>query len=299
MPRLAPHSLELEHVTKTYRSGWLGRRVLRALDDVSLRVNTGRTFGLVGPNRAGKTTLVKVLLSICHPTSGRVTRLGRPARDRSTLARIGYVHERQAFPGYLTPVQLLELYGRLSGVGRQDVRCRTQDLLERIELADRAKSPSSTFSKGMVQRLALAQALINEPDLLVLDEPTEGLDLSARRLVYEILAERRSKGRSVLLVTHQLSDIERLCDEVAVLRAGRMVFTGSPSLLVARDDARLAKEHALPTADAASAGRRGAPALVDSSGWPELELTAAPHAADAGQSAFESAMQHLYEEAPV
>ena len=283
MPRLAPYSLELEHVTKTYRGGWLGRRVLRALDDVSLRVTTGRTFGLVGPNRAGKTTLVKVLLTICRPTSGRVVRLGRPASDRSTLARVGYVHERQAFPGYLTPAQLLELYGRLSGVGRQDVRWRTQDLLERIELADRATSPISTFSKGMVQRLALAQALINEPDLLVLDEPTEGLDLSARRLVYEILAERRSKGRSVLLVTHQLSDIERLCDEVAVLRAGRVVFTGSPSLLIAREDTRLTKESA---------------SIVDSSGWPELELTAAPHAADAGQSAFESAMQHLYEEAP-
>jgi ABC-2 type transport system ATP-binding protein len=285
-------------VTKTYRSGWLGRRVLRALDDVSLRVSTGRTFGLVGPNRAGKTTLVKVLLTICQPTSGRVVRLGRPANDRSTLARVGYVHERQAFPGYLTPVQLLELYGRLSGVGKHDVRRRSRDLLERIDLADRATSPISTFSKGMVQRLALAQALINEPELLVLDEPTEGLDLSARRLVYEILAERRSKGRSVLLVTHQLSDIERLCDEVAVLRAGRVVFTGSPSLLIARDDARVTKEPVVLTTRAALSARQSAPAIVDSSGWPELELTAAPHAADAGQSAFESAMQHLYEEAP-
>lgn len=297
MPRLTPHAFELEHVTKTYRSGWLGRRVLRALDDVSLRVSTGRTFGLVGPNRAGKTTLVKVLLSIARPTSGRIVRLGRPWADRSTLARIGYVHERQAFPGYLTPVQLLELYGRLSGVGRHDVRRRSQELLERVDLADRAASPIATFSKGMVQRLALAQALINEPELLVLDEPTEGLDLSARRLVYEILAERRSKGRSVLLVTHQLSDIERLCDEVAVLRAGRVVFTGSPSMLVDREASRAAKRQ-VATAPVAQLVATAGSAGDAASGWPELELAAPPHAATDGQSAFESAIQHLYEEAP-
>ncbi|MGD9646206.1 MAG: ABC transporter ATP-binding protein [Pirellulales bacterium] len=296
MPRLAPHCLEFDRVTKTYRSGWLGRRQLRALDDVSLHVATGRTFGLVGPNRAGKTTLVKLLLTISRPTAGRITRLGRPWRDRGTLARIGYVHERQAFPGYLTPTQLLELYGRLSGVGSHDLRRRSRELLERVDLADRAQSPISNFSKGMVQRLALAQALVNEPELLVLDEPTEGLDLPARQLVHDILLERRSKGRSVLLVTHQLSDVERLCDDVAVLRNGRVVFTGPPSLLVDRAATRAAGQP-ISTASAAEVGSAANAAGDQRSGWPELQLSAQPRAA-AGSTPFESAIEHLYEEAP-
>ena len=139
---------------------------------MSFSINPGEVFGLLGPNRAGKTTLVKVLLSLCRPTQGRVNRLGRPAADRDTLSRVGYVHENHAFPGHLTATRLLEFYGSLTLVPCEDLGRRISVLLERVGLADRARESIARFSKGMVQRLGLAQALLNEPDLLVLDEPT-------------------------------------------------------------------------------------------------------------------------------
>ncbi len=203
-----------------------------ALDGVSFSVAAGEVFGMVGPNRAGKTTLVKILLSICHPTGGRITRLGRHARDRSTLARVGYVHESQAFPRYLTARTLLQFYGALAWQESRDVQRRTDMLLERFGLADRSQEPIGRFSKGMLQRLALAQSLINDPELLVLDEPSEGMDLSARRVLDEVICERRKQGRTAILVSHRLGDVQRLCDRVAVLREGRMAFLGSVDALI-------------------------------------------------------------------
>jgi ABC-2 type transport system ATP-binding protein len=218
--------VEFENVTKLYASPWRPRRVLRALDSVSLAVEPGEIFGLVGPNRAGKTTLVKILLSICRPTEGRVMRFGAPWWHRATLARVGYVHESQAFPRYLTAQTLLEYYGALSQVPAAVVRRRAPELLERFGVADRSREPIGRFSKGMLQRLALAQALINDPELLVLDEPSEGMDLTARRLLEQVLVERQSRGLTAILVSHALADVERLCDRVAVLRGGRTVFFG-------------------------------------------------------------------------
>ena len=186
--------VELENVSKVYASPCAPWQQLRALDRVSLSVGRGEIFGLVGPNRAGKTTLVKILLSICRPTEGRVLRLGAPWWYRETLARVGYVHESQAFPRYLTAATLLEYYAALTQVPRALVRQRGPELLERVGLADRSREPIGRFSKGMLQRLALAQALINDPELLVLDEPSEGMDLSARRLLDEVLVERRRAG---------------------------------------------------------------------------------------------------------
>lgn len=225
---------EFIEVRKSYPGGWL-RAPVRALDKISLRVPSGEIVGLVGPNRAGKSTLVKLLLTICRPSSGVITRLGRPWHDRRTLARIGYIHESQALPRYLTAWGLLDYYGGLSGLSSAIVRRRAADLLERVHLADRAHEPIARYSKGMLQRLALAQALLNQPELLVFDEPTEGMDLIARRLVFEAIVEQRRAGRSVLLVSHSLSDIERLCDRVAVLREARLVFFGCPSELTQRE----------------------------------------------------------------
>src|SRR5262249_23030375 len=153
-----------------YRVGLTKRRFLRALAGVSLRVDAGEVFGVVGPNRAGKTTLVKVLLSLCRPTTGRVQRFGQPASARRTLGRVGYMHENQAFPRYLSATELLEYYGALARVPAAELRKRVPALLERVGLADRSREPISRFSKGMVARLGLAQALVNSPDLLVLDE---------------------------------------------------------------------------------------------------------------------------------
>jgi ABC-2 type transport system ATP-binding protein len=220
---------EFEEVVKDYPTGLLGRQQLRAVGGVSLRIEPGEVFGLLGPNRAGKTTLVKLLLSLARPTSGRVNRLGQPASQRSTLSRVGYVHENPAFPRYLTAANLLEYYGALTLMEEPAVRQRSAQLLEFVGLADRCREPIARFSKGMVQRLGLAQALLNEPDLLVLDEPAEGLDLLGRQLVHDVVAEQRRRGRSVLLVSHLVADIEQLCDRVGVLVKGQLAYLGPPA----------------------------------------------------------------------
>jgi ABC-2 type transport system ATP-binding protein len=223
---------EFDNLSKQYAVGWLGRRFQPALRGVSFRIETGDVFGLLGPNRAGKTTLVKVLLSLCRPSGGRVLRLGRGLADRSTLGRVGYMHENHAFPRYLSATQLLWFYGALALVPEPDLHRRVPDLLERVGLDDRCHEPIGQFSKGMIQRLGLAQALVNDPELLVLDEPTEGLDLSGRRLLRELVAELRGRGRTVLLVSHVVSEVEQLCNRVAVLVEGRLVFSGSMGQLV-------------------------------------------------------------------
>ncbi|MFO0970471.1 MAG: ABC transporter ATP-binding protein [Gemmataceae bacterium] len=218
--------VEFQSVAKDYPLGLIGRRKLRALDSVSFAIGPGEVFGLVGPNRAGKTTLVKLLLSLCRPTSGAVFRFGAPAAQRHTLRRVGYVHENQAFPRYLSARQLLEYYGALTFLAQPRVKDLVPALLERVGLADRADEPISRFSKGMVQRLGVAQALLNDPDLLVLDEPSEGLDLSGRQLVRDIIGEQKAKGKTVLFVSHLIPEIERLCDRIAVVRTGRLIYHG-------------------------------------------------------------------------
>ena len=222
-----------DQVVKTYPTGALGRGGVPAVRGVSLTVPTGRAFGLLGPNRAGKTTLVKLLLSLVRPTSGTVSRLGALISDRSTLARVGYMHENHAFPRYLSAAELLDFYGGLSGVPSALVGPRVATLLERVGLADRKAEPIARFSKGMVQRLGLAQALLNDPELLVLDEPTEGLDLAGRELMRSVVRDLRSRGRTVLLISHVLGEVEQLCDRVAVLVEGRLRHVGPLAELTA------------------------------------------------------------------
>jgi len=197
-----------------------------AVRGVSLAVPVGSSFALLGPNRAGKTTLVKLLLSLCSPTSGSIARFGLPIADRSTLARIGYMHENHAFPRYLSASELLHFYGGLSGIPTEQLSDRVETWLKRVGLADRRSEPIARFSKGMVQRLGLAQALLNHPDLLILDEPTEGLDLFGRNLLREVVREWKASGKTVLLVSHVLPEVEELCDRVAVLVAGQVVHSG-------------------------------------------------------------------------
>lgn len=223
---------EFAEVVKTYTPPLrLGRKV-EALRGVSFTIQPGEVFALLGPNRAGKTTLLKILLGLCRPSGGRVSRLGGPLSQRSTLSRVGYMHENQAFPSYLTADGLLAYYGELSGLAPAVVRGRVAPLLEQVGLADRAGEPISRFSKGMVQRLALAQALMPEPDLLVLDEPVEGLDLSARRLLHEVIAEQRRQGKTVLVVSHSLGEVAQVCDRVAVLVQGRVAYLGTLASLM-------------------------------------------------------------------
>jgi ABC-2 type transport system ATP-binding protein len=223
---------EFQDVGMSYPTGFLGRGQRAALEHISFLINSGEIFALIGPNRAGKTTLVKILLSLCHPTAGQGLRFQRPLPERQTLARIGYVHENPAFPRYLSARALMEFYGALTLLRESVVRSRTAALLEKVGLADRSHEPISSFSKGMVQRLAIAQALLNDPELLVLDEPSEGLDLMGRRLVRDVIIERRQRGFTVLLVSHVIGDIEQLCDRVGVLVEGQLVYSGTVADLV-------------------------------------------------------------------
>ena len=227
-----PGVAEFVDVTKTYHAALRPGRTIEALRGVSFQVEPGEVFALLGPNRAGKTTLLKVLLGLCRPSGGRVLRLGRPLSERMTLGRVGYMHENLAFPGYLTAAALLGFYGQLSGIPRALLHARVPRLLERVGLGDRAHEPIARFSKGMVQRLALAHSILAEPDLLVLDEPTEGLDLNARLLLHEIVAEQRRAGKTVLVVSHALGEVAQLCDRVAVLVEGRLSFLGGLASLL-------------------------------------------------------------------
>lgn len=220
----APPLLEMEGAGKRYfgpdgSDTW-------ALRGVNLRVDRGEVVGLLGPNRAGKTTAAKLILSLCKPTEGRVRRLGRPASDRGTLASIGYMHEAPAFPRDLTAPLLLHYSGALALVPPAVLRARVPMLLERVGLADRGREAVGRFSKGMLQRLGLAQALLTDPDLLILDEPAEGLDIDGRSLVRDVVNELRDRDKGVLLITHSPAEVERLCDRVAVLALGRKVFDG-------------------------------------------------------------------------
>lgn len=221
-----------ENVGKFYRAGPLTRSGVQAVKGVNLHVPRGTAFALLGPNRAGKTTLIKLLLSLARPTEGTISRLGRPARDGSTLARVGYVHENQHFPRYLTASELLNYYGGLSLVRAEALRPRVAELLRLVGLEDRRDEPIARFSKGMVQRLGLAQALVNEPELLVLDEPTEGLDLSGRQLLRDVIARQKARGATVLLVSHVLPEVEQACDRVAVVVGGRVARVADVADLV-------------------------------------------------------------------
>lgn len=218
-----------ENVSKVY-GRW--RKRLTAVNGVSLRIGQGEAFGLLGPNRAGKTTLVKLLLALSKPTAGSVVRFDQPAHKIATLARVGYMHENQHFPRYLTATELLRFYAALTLIPPEKITARVAALLQRVGLADRVSEPISQFSKGMIQRLGLAQALLNEPDLLILDEPTEGLDLIGRALLRDVIAEQKKQGKTVLLVSHVLSEVEQTCDRVGVIVNGQLVKVASVSELL-------------------------------------------------------------------
>lgn len=229
-----PDAAVFDGVAKHYKSSRFARKSQPAVRGVSLTIPSGSVFGLLGPNRAGKTTLVKILLNLTRPNMGTVSRLGEPISARHTLSRVGYMHENHAFPRYLSASEVLTFYGGLSGLSTTILAERVPKLLERVGLADRAAEPITRFSKGMVQRLGLAQALINEPDLLILDEPTEGMDLNGRQLLREVVHEHRKAGKTVLLVTHVLHEVEELCDELAVIVAGKIVYRGALKQLLAQ-----------------------------------------------------------------
>ncbi|HTR01597.1 MAG TPA: ABC transporter ATP-binding protein [Thermoanaerobaculia bacterium] len=224
--------IEAQGLRKVYRSRWRGRSVA-ALDGLDLRVEPGEVFGLLGPNGAGKTTTVKILLGLTHPSAGEARLFGRPSSDPESRRRVGYLPEGHRFPGYLTARQTLSIFGRMSGMDRAALDRRAPALLERVRLSDWADVRVKKFSKGMTQRLGLAAALVHDPDVLLLDEPTDGVDPVGRREIRDLLQEEAARGKAILLNSHLLSEIERMCSRVAVLRAGRLAAEGSIEELTA------------------------------------------------------------------
>ncbi len=203
-----------------------------AVRGLTLQVRRGEVFGYLGPNGAGKTTSIKMLLGLVAPTGGSAHLLGQPLGHRPTRARIGFLPEHFRFHDWLTAREFLKLHGQLYGVAPQRLPARMSELLERVGLTPFAQKPLRTFSKGMLQRIGLAQALLNEPDLVFLDEPTSGLDPVGRRLVRDIIRELRERGTTVFLNSHLLSEVEITCDRVAFIKHGEVVQISELNSLV-------------------------------------------------------------------
>jgi ABC-2 type transport system ATP-binding protein len=194
-----------------------------AVKGLTLRVEQGEVFGFLGPNGAGKTTSIKMLLGLVSPTSGKASLLGAPVGDIATLARVGFLPEHFRFQEWLTAGEFLDLHGELLGMEKTNRKSRCDELLERVGLSDFRDKQLRTFSKGMLQRIGLAQALLNHPALVFLDEPTSGLDPVGRRLVRDVIHELRHDGTCVFLNSHLLSEIEVTCDRVGFIRHGEVV----------------------------------------------------------------------------
>jgi len=223
--------LATEGLTKVYEA-FLGGRRVRALDNLNLQVGAGETFGLVGPNGSGKTTTLKLLLGLIFPTAGRARLFGRTVFDVEVKERIGFLPESPYFYDCFNGEELLDFYGRLFGLSRSTRHQRVDELLTLVGMQERRRMPLRMYSRGMLQRIGLAQALINDPDLLILDEPTAGLDPFGSYQIRSLIEELRARGKTILLCSHYLTEVEYLCDRVGILNRGRLVACGSVTELV-------------------------------------------------------------------
>lgn len=233
------YALEAAGLGKVYRSRFRGREI-RAVSNLSLRVPVGVKFGLLGPNGAGKTTFVKMLLSAVNPTSGSASLFGKDARDSEARRPVGYLPENHRFPTYFTGSGMLDFYAALSGVGESERKRRVPELLELVGLRDWGDVRIKKYSKGMLQRLGLAQALMHRPRLLVLDEPTDGVDPVGRRHIRDILNALTGSGVTIFINSHLLSEVEAFCEHVAILHKGTLALEGKISSLVAGRGYRVA-----------------------------------------------------------
>ncbi len=252
--------IEVSALRKEYRSSLGGQRIV-ALDGIDFAVREGELFGLLGPNGAGKTTTVKILLGLTRATEGKALVSGLPVSDPESRRRVGYLPEGHKIPGYLTARQALSIFGRMSEMDGSAIRTRSMELLERMGLAPWADVRIKKFSKGMTQRLGLAAALVHSPNILLLDEPTDGVDPVGRREIRDLLREEAKSGTAVLLNSHLLSEIELTCDRVAVLRNGKVAAEGTIDELT-RKSAKY-KMVAAPIDDALVSAFRESGAVVE------------------------------------
>ena len=219
--------VEINNLTKDYEIGFLRKRKVRALDGLSLTVEGGQIFGFLGANGAGKTTTLKLLMRLIFPTAGSARILGHDIQNVRIHQRIGYLPENPYFYDYLTAREFLDYCAQLFGLGAAERKKRSADLLARVRLDEkRWDTQLRKFSKGMLQRVGLAQSIINDPEIVFLDEPMSGLDPIGRREVRDLIATLRQEGKTVFMCSHILSDIEILCDQVAILRSGKLSQTG-------------------------------------------------------------------------
>jgi len=225
-------ALVIDGLTKDYKVGFWRPRPYRALDELTLSVAPGEVYGFLGPNGAGKTTTLKLLMQLVWPTSGRIEILGRPPGDLATKRRIGFLPENPYFYDYLTAEELLRYFAGLFGYRGAEATARVTRLLDEVKLGAERRMALRKFSKGMIQRVGIAQALLNDPELVFLDEPMSGLDPLGRRDVRELILRLRNEGRTVFFSSHILSDAESLCSRVGIVARGRLVASGAVSDLV-------------------------------------------------------------------
>ena len=234
-------AIETEGLVKIFRSRWSGKEV-RAVDGISLRVDRGVTYGLLGPNGAGKTTFVKMLLSCAHPTAGRAMVFDRDSREPDARLPIGYLPENHRFPTYMTGNGMLDFYGALSGMDDAARRKRIPEVLATVGIAEWGDVRLSKYSKGMLQRVGLAQALMHAPSLLILDEPSDGVDPIGRRQIRDILHTLEEQGVTIFLNSHLLAEVELFCQHVAIIHRGKVALQGEVKELIAGSGYRVEAE---------------------------------------------------------
>jgi ABC-2 type transport system ATP-binding protein len=229
MPQAA---IEIENLSKEYPYGFLHLKKKKSLEDLTMRVEDGEVFGFLGPNGAGKSTTIKLLMRLIFPTSGTARILGKSIEDVAMHGAIGYLPEQPYFYDYLTAYEVLDYFARFHGLTASDRRARVEAMLKKVGLETAKKIQLRKYSKGMLQRVGLAQAILHHPQVVVLDEPMSGLDPLGRREVRDVILELKREGRTVLFSTHVLSDAEMLCDRVGVIVGGRLRGVGAPRELV-------------------------------------------------------------------
>jgi ABC-2 type transport system ATP-binding protein len=229
MPSLA---IEIKNLSKEYPYGFLNLKKKMSLENLNMQVESGEVFGFLGPNGAGKSTTIKLLMRLIFPTSGSARILGKPIEDVSMHQDIGYLPEQPYFYEYLTATELLDYFARFHGLTANDRRERVQKMLRKVGLETAKKIQLRKYSKGMLQRVGMAQAILHEPQVVVLDEPMSGLDPLGRREVRDIILELKREGKTVLFSTHILSDAEMLCDRVGVIVGGKLRGVGAPGEMV-------------------------------------------------------------------
>ena len=227
-------TIRVEGLTKQFPSGWPGRPPTTVLDGLSLSVRQGEIYGFLGPNGSGKTTTIKVLIGLIRATSGTAELFGKPVGDVPTRRRIGFLPEAPYFYDYLTAEEFLTFYGHLAGLDRADLAKRVPQLLEVVGLVEARTRQLRKFSKGMLQRVGLAQALIHDPELVILDEPMSGLDPIGRKQVRDLILGLRDQGKTVFFSTHIIPDVEMICDRVGVIVKGKLLATGRVDELVSQ-----------------------------------------------------------------